>query len=88
MRYRSKGTDIRIDLSQAGLVVGNDCEPIDPTEVPRLTQRFARAGRQDAAGTGLGMAIVAGVASAVGADLEIRSPIPGRSRGFSVSFGF
>ncbi len=88
MRYRTRGTDIRIDLSQSGLVVENDCEPIDPAEMPYLTQRFARAGRQDAAGTGLGLAIVAGVASAVGADFKIRSPIPGRPRGFSVSFGF
>lgn len=66
------------------LVVENDCPPIPPETLARLTEPLAR-GDTTADGSGLGLAIVRAIADATGSTLELSSPIPGSRRGFRVT---
>lgn len=81
MRWRS-------DEAGAELVVSDTGEGIDPTHIPRLTERFFRVDRgrsRTDGGVGLGLAIVKHVLSRHDAELRIDSQ-PGRGSRFSCYF--
>lgn len=79
--HGSKDAPVEVSLTAAGLLgVDNDCQPLPPEAMARLTQRFTRAG--PAAGTGLGLAIAATLAERMQARLTLISPLPGSTRGF------
>jgi signal transduction histidine kinase len=79
--YNRPGGAIHVELSdgeEPRLRVSNDGELIEPSEVARLFDRFARGERsrsRETGGTGLGLAIVEAIASAHGASVEA-SPRP------------
>jgi signal transduction histidine kinase len=80
IRYNITGGRVRItataSTTEATLTVTNTGPPIAPDEVSRLTEPFQRAGSNRTAspdGLGLGLSIVAQIAEAHHADLQIRS---------------
>ena len=80
------GTDkpVKVSLDADGtFAVTNDCDAIPPEVLSTLTMRFERAGAQGS-GSGLGLAIAAGIARGLGHDLVLRSPVA-NGRGFAVA---
>ena len=80
------GTDkpVKVSLDADGtFAVTNDCPAIPPEVLSTLTMRFERAGAQGS-GSGLGLAIAAGIARGLGHDLVLRSPVA-NGRGFAVA---
>lgn len=75
---------VEVTLTPGGtLRVTNDCAPVPPETLQRLTTRFERGGsRTD--GSGLGLTIASSIAAAVGERLRLSSPPAPRSRGFMV----
>lgn len=64
------------------LTVANDGPVVPPERLAHLTTRFERAGSR-APGSGLGLTIAAGIASAMGQELRLMSPRPGAETGFA-----
>ncbi|MGC9368251.1 MAG: ATP-binding protein [Paracoccaceae bacterium] len=82
LRHGRKETVVSVDLTADGrLRVGNDCDPVPPEMLARLTERFERAAGAGE-GSGLGLAIARTIADRAGGELTLRSPIPGRETGF------
>jgi signal transduction histidine kinase len=86
------GGRVQISLAasttEATLIVTNSGPPIAPNEVSRLLQPFQRGTPDRTAspsGLGLGLSIVADIAEAHGADLEVR-PRPEGGLTVTVSF--
>ena len=80
------GTDkpVKVSLDADGtFAVTNDCPAIPSEVLSTLTMRFERAGAQGS-GSGLGLAIAAGIARGLGHDLVLRSPVA-NGRGFAVA---
>ena len=77
---------IQISLNQtdagSDLCVSDDGPGVPPAALPRLGERFFRAGQAAGNGNGLGLAIVARIAELHGAHLVAESPPGG---GFSVT---
>ncbi|MDZ7753885.1 MAG: ATP-binding protein [Gammaproteobacteria bacterium] len=81
LRHGTVEGPIEISLDPSGrLAVANDGPPVPPEQLPRLTDRFARAGQAE--GSGLGLAIVAAIARRTGGTLQLQSPRSGSDRGF------
>lgn len=85
-RYGAAGTPIEVHLEPEGrVVVSNDCEPILPEKMQKLSQRFFR-GTQEKQGSGLGLSIVEAIARQSEGSLLLSSPVAGNDRGFSACF--
>lgn len=69
------------------VLVFNDCDPIALTTLLELEKPFVR-GKTDTEGSGLGLAIARQIATQLGAELTLRSPVPGRTRGVLVTVQF
>jgi two-component system OmpR family sensor kinase len=67
------------------LTVSNEGPLVPPDVLARLSRPFER-GRTDADGSGLGLAIAKAIASGVGGELVLTSPLPGRQSGFEARF--
>ena len=79
---------VNIRLSPDGrLIVTNDCEPIPPDQLDRLTRPFER-GRTRAKGSGVGLAIVSAIVAGSGSSLALKSPATAKERGFEVCISF
>lgn len=84
LRHGTQDSPIRVSLASSGkLTVANDSEVIPPEMLSRLTSRFERGGAANE-GSGLGLAIVAAITERLHTRLILRSPVPGRMRGFEV----
>lgn len=86
VRYTPASSTIQISLNQtdagSDLCVSDDGPGVPPAALPRLGERFFRAGQAAGNGNGLGLAIVARIAELHGAHLVAESPPGG---GFSVT---
>jgi two-component system, OmpR family, phosphate regulon sensor histidine kinase PhoR len=92
VKYTSSGGTIRVEFRREGdqalFCVSDDGIGIDPSHVPRLTERFYRvdSGRSvEQGGTGLGLSIVKHALKRMGADLRIESR-PGAGSSFQCRF--
>ena len=88
VKYTPPGSTIRITAAQEGdavvLAVLDDGPGIPPAAQPRVFDKFYRVSGGDTAptqGTGLGLAVVRGVAEAHGGSAGVSSPPPGEARG-------
>ncbi|WP_114228576.1 MULTISPECIES: sensor histidine kinase [Sphingomonas] len=74
-----RGGHIRIDASQRGimteLTVADDGRGIDPKDHERIFDLFRRAGKQDVAGEGLGLAHVRALAYRLGGSIDVSSKL-------------
>ena len=75
--------EVRLD-ADGRLSVSNDGPVVPAALLPRLQQRFERAGARSS-GSGLGLAIVAAIAERAGLDLVLQSPRPGSAQGFQAT---
>ena len=76
LRYAGRGATFRIAARQEGnavlLEVSDDGAGVDPSDVPRLFERFFRSDRSRATrGTGLGLAIVKHIVTAADGTAEV-----------------
>lgn len=82
LSHGAADTPVAVELSSQGILsVANDGPVVAPEQLALLTTRFERAGSR-APGSGLGLTIAAGIASAMGGELRLSSPRPGRETGF------
>ena len=72
VRHSTAGGRVHVALRGATLVVENDGEPLDPGAVASFTEPFWRGAGRVAGSHGLGLALVAAVARAHGAELDLR----------------
>jgi two-component system phosphate regulon sensor histidine kinase PhoR len=82
IRYAGQGSTCTVELSASGegalLTVSDDGKGVEPTDLPRLFERFYRGDQaRTSRGTGLGLAIVKHVVTAAGGEIEAASE-PGR----------
>ncbi len=92
VRYNSRGGRVKLELtagtSEATVTVTNTGAPVPPEEISRLLEPFQRAAAERIAsphGLGLGLSIVAEIAKAHGARLEIDPRLEG---GLTVAVSF
>jgi two-component system OmpR family sensor kinase len=86
LKHGTAGTRVGVALSAAGVLrVVNDCAPLAPETLARLTQRFER-GSGGVEGSGLGLTIVATVAERADCGFMLTSPIRGQVRGVEAVF--
>ncbi|SIR33207.1 MULTISPECIES: ATP-binding protein [Paracoccus] len=86
LRHGDPAAPVEVTLSPDGtLTVANDGPSLPPEVLARLTDRFERAGTSGG-GSGLGLAIVDAIAKGSQGELQLRSPIPGRTGGFVAEF--
>jgi two-component system phosphate regulon sensor histidine kinase PhoR len=90
IRYAGQGSTCIVELSEsereAVLAVSDDGKGVEPTDLPRLFERFYRGDQaRTSRGTGLGLAIVKHVVTSAGGEVEASST-PGE--GLSVSARF
>lgn len=84
--HGSKVAPVEVTLTpDRKLIVANEGPVLPPETLSRLTARFERAGASTD-GSGLGLAIVAAIADRIGSLLVLRSPRPGATSGFEVTF--
>ncbi|HEX2325749.1 MAG TPA: ATP-binding protein, partial [Chloroflexota bacterium] len=88
VKYTPPGSTIRVTAGQEGdavvLAVLDDGPGVPPAAQPRVFDKFYRVSGGDTAptqGTGLGLAVVRGVAEAHGGSVGVSSPPPGKARG-------
>ncbi len=87
-KYAASGTEVAVELREGGtLSVRNDCDAIAQHKLAELTRRFVRAS-QSQPGSGIGLAIVATVATHCDAQLQLRSPCFPNGRGFEATLAF
>jgi two-component system OmpR family sensor kinase len=83
LKYASGPEPTVIDASEPGrVVVSNDCDPLAAADLDAIKQRFIRRATLSD-GYGLGLSIVQDLCSQSGCRLEIFSPRPDSTRGFS-----
>lgn len=81
LRHGAADGRVEIILDTSGrLIVANNGPPVPPEQLPRLADRFTRAGRAE--GNGFGLAIVAAIAKRADGSLHLHSPRPGSDEGF------
>ena len=81
LRHGAADGPITLSLETNGrLAVANEGPAVPPAQLPRLTDRFARADQTE--GNGLGLAIVAAIARRTGGALQLHSPKSGSHQGF------
>ena len=86
LKHGATDAPVAVTLSNDGvLTVTNEGPAIPPELLERLARPFER-GSTDADGSGLGLAIAKAVASGVGAELVLTSPLPGAQSGFQARF--
>jgi two-component system, OmpR family, sensor kinase len=82
LKHGAPGAPVAVVLSRDGvLTVSNDGEPVPADLLAHLARPFER-GRSSAEGSGLGLAIANAVASGIGGELVLTSPLPGQLSGF------
>jgi two-component system OmpR family sensor kinase len=80
------GAPVAVMLSTDGiLTVSNEGTVVPPEMVERLSRPFER-GSTDAEGSGLGLSIAKTIASRIGGELVLTSPLPGAKSGFEARF--
>jgi signal transduction histidine kinase len=67
------GTQVRVQVEDGALTVGDDGPGIPPEHAARVFERFYRADGRLASGSGLGLAIARELAEAMGGTLELES---------------
>lgn len=83
LRHGAPNAPVEVALAQDGTFrVSNAGEVIPPATLADLATRFNR-GEARAEGSGLGLAIVATIAERIGSRLDLASPRPGGTDGFS-----
>ena len=90
IRYAGQGSTCTVELSASGqgalLTVSDDGKGVDPSDLPRLFERFYRGDQaRTSRGTGLGLAIVKHVVTAAGGEVEASSE-PGEGLTIRVRF--
>ncbi len=86
LKHGAVDAPVTVTLSSNGvLTVTNEGTAVPPEVLERLARPFER-GSTDAEGSGLGLAIAKAIASGVGADLVLTSPLPGAQGGFQARF--
>ncbi|WP_315736959.1 ATP-binding protein [Bradyrhizobium sp. SZCCHNR1093] len=86
LKHGASDAPVTVTLSNIGvLTVTNEGPPVPPELLTRLSRPFER-GRTDAEGSGLGLAIARAIASGVGGELILTSPLPGAQSGFQARF--
>jgi len=86
LKHGASDAPVAVSLSANGvLTVTNEGTAVPPEVLERLARTFER-GSSDAEGSGLGLAIAKAIASGVGADLVLTSPLPGTQSGFQARF--
>jgi two-component system OmpR family sensor kinase len=86
LKHGASDAPVAVSLSANGvLTVTNEGTAVPPEVLERLARPFER-GSSDAEGSGLGLAIAKAIASGVGADLVLTSPLPGTQSGFQARF--
>ncbi len=91
-KYGADGTEVSVRLDRSGaratLAVHNAGNPIDPSDLPHVFERFYRSdkarSREGTGGFGLGLAIAKGIADAHGAVISVSSTAEGGTT-FTVS---
>jgi two-component system phosphate regulon sensor histidine kinase PhoR len=78
IRYAGQGSTCTVELAEtdreAVLAVSDDGKGVDPTDLPRLFERFYRGDQaRTSRGTGLGLAIVKHVVTSAGGEVEATS---------------
>jgi two-component system OmpR family sensor kinase len=86
LKHGASDAPVAVTLSSNGvLTVTNEGTAVPPEVLERLARPFER-GSTDAEGSGLGLAIAKAIASGVGAELLLTSPLPGTQSGFQARF--
>ncbi|MDA8146589.1 MAG: ATP-binding protein [Thermaerobacter sp.] len=89
LRYTPVGGEVTVRIAVGGELSVEDHGPgIDPTEVPRIFERFYRGDpsrSREAGGAGLGLAIVAGLTAQLDGRIQVQST-PGRGTTFTLHF--
>ena len=83
LKYASGDMPTIVDASQAGrVIVSNDCDALDPTDLQAIKHRFIRIAPMSD-GYGLGLSIVQELCNQSGCTVEFLSPQQGKKRGFT-----
>jgi two-component system phosphate regulon sensor histidine kinase PhoR len=90
IRYAGQASTCTVEVAETGdgplLVVSDDGKGVEPTDLPRLFERFYRGDQaRTSRGTGLGLAIVKHVVTAAGGEIEATSE-PARGLAIRVRF--
>lgn len=86
LKHGRSDAPVTVALSNIGvLTVTNEGLPVPPEVLARLSRPFER-GPTDAEGAGLGLAIANTIATGVGGELVLMSPVPGAQSGFQARF--
>ncbi|WP_374477616.1 ATP-binding protein [Zoogloea sp.] len=92
LRYTPLGGEVHVLVDAVGrrLVVSDNGPGIDPVLRDKMLTRFARGAEADAGGCGLGLSIVARIATILGARLDFGQglPRPGGGEGLAVLLTF
>lgn len=83
LKHSPPGSPVHVRLGpKAELSIVNSGPVLDPGELGRLKERFARASSASGEGSGLGLYIADTIARQSGAHLDLYSPARGREEGF------
>lgn len=86
LKHGAPDAPVAIALSRDGvLTVSNEGPSVPPDLLARLSRPFER-GHASVEGSGLGLAIAKAIASGVGGELMLASPLPGQQNGFEAMF--
>lgn len=86
LKHGTSGAPVAITLSTDGvLTVTNEATAVSPELLERLSRPFERGGT-DTEGSGIGLTIANAIASGVGGELVLTSPLPGAQSGFQARF--
>jgi two-component system OmpR family sensor kinase len=86
LKHGASGAPVAVMLSTDGvLTVSNEGTVVPPEMLERLSRPFER-GSTDAEGSGLGLSIAKTIASRIGGELVLTSPLPGAKSGFEARF--
>lgn len=87
LKHGASGAPVAVTLSTDGvLTVTNEGTAVPPELLERLSRPFERGGGTDTEGSGMGLAIANAIASGVGGELVLTSPLPGEQSGFQARF--